>query len=158
VEFVEQHRRDALERGIIEDHVGEDALGHDLDAGLTGDLGPEANPVTDRVANGLAQRLGHAIGGGARGKPARFQDQDFAFLPPALLRQHQRHARGLAGAGRRNQHHGVALSQGCREPRQRLIDRKRLHAYFWHTGQKKVERPPCTMRRTVPEHPGVTQG
>ena len=25
----------------------------------------------------------------------------------------------------RDQHHGVALSQCCREPRQRLIDRKR---------------------------------
>ena len=34
VEFVEQYRGDALERGIIEDHVGEDALGHDLNAGL----------------------------------------------------------------------------------------------------------------------------
>jgi hypothetical protein len=31
-------------------------------------------------------------------------------------------------------------------------------AYFWHTGQKYVERPFCTMRFTVPLHPGVGQG
>jgi hypothetical protein len=28
----------------------------------------------------------------------------------------------------------------------------------WHTGQKKVERPPCTMRRIVPRQPCVGQG
>ena len=33
VEFVEQHRRDALERRIVEDQPREDALGDDLDAG-----------------------------------------------------------------------------------------------------------------------------
>ena len=32
VELVEQHRRDALERRIVEDHAGEHALGDDLDA------------------------------------------------------------------------------------------------------------------------------
>ena len=29
---------------------------------------------------------------------------------------------------------------------------------FWHTGQKKVERPDWTMRLTVPRQPGVWQG
>ena len=157
VEFVKQDRGDALERGVIEDQVGEDALGHDLDAGLARDLGAEANPVPDHVTDGFTQGLGHAVGGGARSESARFQHQDLALFRPALLRQHQRYARGLAGARRSDQHHGVALGQCRGEPRQRLIDRKRLHPYFWHTGQKNVERPPCTMRRTVPEHPGVTQ-
>ena len=32
----------------------------------------------------------------------------------------------------------------------------RLH--LWHFGQKKVERPFCTMRLTTPVQPGVTQG
>ena len=34
VEFVEQHRGDAVERRIVEDHAGEHALGDDFDAGL----------------------------------------------------------------------------------------------------------------------------
>jgi hypothetical protein len=29
--------------------------------------------------------------------------------------------------------------------------------HFWQTGQKNVDRPVCTMRLTVPGHPGVTQ-
>jgi hypothetical protein len=28
--------------------------------------------------------------------------------------------------------------------------------YFWHTGQKNVDRPTCTIRFTVPLQPGVT--
>jgi hypothetical protein len=30
--------------------------------------------------------------------------------------------------------------------------------HFWQTGQKKVERPVCTMRLIVPLQPGVGQG
>jgi hypothetical protein len=33
VEFVEQHRPDALQRGILEDHAREDAFGDHFDAG-----------------------------------------------------------------------------------------------------------------------------
>lgn len=29
---------------------------------------------------------------------------------------------------------------------------------FWQSGQKKVERPPCTMRFTTPRHPSVRHG
>jgi hypothetical protein len=31
-------------------------------------------------------------------------------------------------------------------------------AYLWHTGQKNVDRPLCTIRLTTPSHPCVTQG
>ena len=30
--------------------------------------------------------------------------------------------------------------------------------FLWHTGQKKVDRPDCTMRRITPPQPGVGQG
>ena len=64
-------------------------------------------------------------GGGARGQPARLQHQDFLILRPRLVEQHQRHARGLAGARRRHQHGGVVRAQRRGEPRQRLVDGKR---------------------------------
>ena len=48
VEFVEQHRGDAVERRIVEDQPGEDALGDDLDAGLARHLGAEAHPQARR--------------------------------------------------------------------------------------------------------------
>ena len=31
-------------------------------------------------------------------------------------------------------------------------------AGFWHIGQKKVERPPCVIRRTTPRQPGLRHG
>lgn len=44
-----------------------------------------------------------------------------------------------------------------------LVPRSEVEAaefavHRWHTGQKKVERPPCTMRRIVPRQLGVGQG
>ena len=39
-----------------------------------------------------------------------------------------------------------------------LATRYSLLAHFWHTGQKNVERPVCTMRRMVPLQPGVGHG
>ena len=125
VKFVEQNRGDALERRIVEDQVSEDPLGDDLDAGRARDLGAEANPVAHGLADRLAKRCSHAVGGGARRQAARFQHQYFAILRPRLAREHQRDAGGLAGAGRRDQHGGVALSQHRCELRQRIVDRQR---------------------------------
>ena len=100
VEFVEQHGGDAGEFRIVEDEPREDALGDDFDAGLARDLRAEAHAQADGLADLLAQRLRHARGGRARGDPARFQHEDLSVLRPGFLRQHQRDARGLAGAGR----------------------------------------------------------
>ena len=65
----------------------------------------------------LAERRRHALGGGARGEPARLQHQDFLVRRPRLVEQHQRHARGLAGAGRRDQHGGIAAAAAPRSAR-----------------------------------------
>ena len=67
VEFVEQNGRHAIERGIVEDHAGEHALGHDLDACAFRDEAREAHAQADRLANLFPKRRGHAGGGGASG-------------------------------------------------------------------------------------------
>ena len=85
----------------------EHALGDHLDARALGNLRAEAHAQADGVAHLLAQGRRHARGGGARGQPARLQHQDFLILCPRLVEQHQRHARGLAGARRRHQHGGI---------------------------------------------------
>ncbi len=104
VEFVEQHGSDAVEHRIVEDEPGENSLGDDFDAGLARDFGAEAHPQAYRVADAFAERRRHALGGGARGEPARLEHQDAAVFRPILAGQHQRHPRGLAGARRRHQH------------------------------------------------------
>ena len=71
VEFVEQHRRDALQLGIVEDQAGEHAFGDDLDAGPRRDFRAEAHALADGVAGALAQGVRHAVGRRARGSSTR---------------------------------------------------------------------------------------
>ena len=111
MELVEDHRSNAVERGVVEDHAGEHALGDNLDPGLRRDLLLQADAVADGLADLLAERLGHAAGGGAGGEPARLQHQDAAILPPGRVEQRQGHTRRLAGAGRRHQHGVVSALQ-----------------------------------------------
>ena len=73
-----KHGGDAVEHRIVEHQPGEDALGDDLDAGLPRDFRAEPHPQAHRFADALAERLGHALGGGARRQPARFEHQDAA--------------------------------------------------------------------------------
>ena len=70
------------------------------------------------------KRLRHAVGGGARRDPARFQHEDFSRRP-RFLAQHQRHARGLAGAGRRDQHGDIRRPQRRSQRGQGFVDGKR---------------------------------
>ncbi len=125
VKFVEQHGGDAVERGIVEHEPREHAFGDDLDARAFGDFRTETHAQTDRIADLLAQRRGHAGRRGAGGQPARLQHQNLLVFRPWLVEQHQRHARGLAGAGRRHQHGGIVRRERGGQPRQRVVDRKR---------------------------------
>ena len=124
VKFVEQHRGDAAELGIVEDLAGENPLGHHFDARGARHLGAEAHAVADGFAGALAQRLRHALGAGASGDPPRLQHDDLFALRPGLIEQRQRHPRGLAGPGRRHQHRGVAALQRAREIVEHRVDRK----------------------------------
>ena len=126
VEFVEQHRGDAVERRIVEDQPREHAFGDDLDAGAcatpssrSARAGPTVSPtLSPSVA---AMRSAAARAASRRGSSTRI----FLSAAHGSSSQHQRHARGLAGARRRHQHGGVALPQRRGQPRQRLVDRER---------------------------------
>ncbi len=111
VKLVEQHGGDAVEAGVVENETGEHALGDHLDAGAARDLGAEAHAIADGVADALAERLRHALGGGARGEAPRLQHQDLLVRRPRLAGQHQRNPRRLAGARRRHQHGDIASRQ-----------------------------------------------
>ena len=112
MELVEQHRRDAFQLRIVEDHPRENAFGDDFDAGAGGDFGLHPHPHADRAADLLAERLRHAGGGRARGEAARFEHDDPAPCGPRLVHQRQRHARRLARARRGDEHGGVCVAQG----------------------------------------------
>jgi hypothetical protein len=161
MEFVEQDGGDAFEHRIVENKPAEHALGDDLDPRARRHFRAEAHAQAYGLADLLAQRFGHAFGGGARRQPPRFQHQDApaflrrsligrslrpSFLCPGFLRQHEWHARGLAGARRGHQHGGIACAQSRREFRQRGIDRQRRGeghgALYRHSGPRTKVRGP----------------
>ena len=124
VELVEQHRRDALERGIVEDHAREHALGDDLDAGALRDEALQPHAQADRLADLLAQGRRHAGGGGAGGETARLEQDEALALRPRLVEQRERRARRLARAGRRDEHGARMRGERRRRARQRVVDRQ----------------------------------
>ena len=93
---------------------------------------PKPHPQADRLADAFAERMRHPLCRRAGGKPARFQNQDTAACGPRLFGKNERHPRGLAGAGRRDQNGGVALAQRFSEFRQRNVDRewRKFHSSF----------------------------
>ena len=124
VKFVEQHGGDAVEFGVVENLPREDALGHDFDPGGARNLRAETNAIADGLAGAFAERLRHPFGAGAGRDPARLQHDDLFALQPGRVEQRQRHPRGLAGAGRRDQHRGVVRRERLREFIEHDVDRE----------------------------------
>ncbi len=124
MEFVEQDGADALQPRIVENHPGEDALGHDLDSGVRADPALQTRAITDGFSGLLAQTGGHAIGGGARGQSSRLQNQNPAARQPRLIQQSQRHDRGLARARRGRQDDRRGLGQGGLQRLQNGVNRQ----------------------------------
>ena len=122
MEFVEQDGRDALQRGIVKDHPGEDALGHDLDAGFCGNARLQAHAQAHRLADALAQRLGHALRGGARRQPAWLEQDDLAALCERLAQQDERDTRRLARAGRCHHHEPCRVEKRGAQGVEHLVD------------------------------------
>ena len=123
--FVEQHAGDALERRIVEDHAREDAFGDDLDARSRRDFRFEAHPQADRFADILAERRRHAARRRAGGETSRLQQNELAALRPVGVEQRERHARGLAGAGRRDDDKIGRRLKRRADLRQHVVDRQR---------------------------------
>jgi hypothetical protein len=124
VHLVEEHRGDALQRRVVEDHADEDAGGDQLDAGVAGHLRVVADAVAYRAADRLAANFGDARGGGARGQAARLDDDDSSVAAPRGGEQRRRHAGRLAGAGRRDEDGGVAGLQSGKQGREDGFDRE----------------------------------
>ena len=149
VELVEQHRGDALERRVAEDHAGEHALGDHLDARARAGLRLQPHAVADRLADPLAQRLRHVRRGGARGQPARLQHDDLAAPGPVLVQQGERDPGRLAGAGRGDEHGAALRAQGRAQIGNRLFDRQHAAVHSMAAAARRsfgLTRPPWPVR------------
>ena len=126
VELVEEHGGDASEFRVVEDHAGENALSHDLDARLDGDFGLEPHAQTDRLADVFLQRRGEPLRRGAGGEASWFEQDQPAIAAPGRVEQSQRHARGLARAGRRDEHEIGLLAKRSVQLWQDVVDRQAI--------------------------------
>ncbi len=78
VELIEDDGVDALERGIGDEAAGEDAFGHEAQAGVGAGALFEADLVPDGFADDFAKLRGDPARGHAGGDAARFEDEDLA--------------------------------------------------------------------------------
>ena len=126
VELIKNDEPDVLQFGIGLQPARENAFGQHLDAGLRRNPAVKANAVTDGLSRRLAEQMRHARTGGTRRQPARLQYQDGATGEPGFIQQRERNVSGLAGAGRRLQHHGLVRGEGLAQRRQDFVDREFL--------------------------------
>ena len=131
VKFVEQHRGDPVQLGIVQNLLREDAFGDDLDPGRARHFRAEPDAIADPLADRLPQRPGHPLGARPRGDPSRFQHDDAPAGEPRRVEQRQRHARGLARAGRRDQDRGIARGKRAGQRVENGIDRQRRGEGAW---------------------------
>ena len=136
VELVEHDRGDAGQRRLGQQAAQQDPLGDEANARVRPRPVLEAHRVADGLAGGLAQLGGDALGGQARRQAARLDDDDLAA--PAVqpgVEQRARHARGLAGARRRLDHHRARRAERGDDLGQLAVDRQGIHRTACADGQ-----------------------
>ena len=125
VELVEDHRADAGQFRIVEDHAGEDPLRDHLDPRRPRDLRAEADAQTHGLAHALAEGGGHALGRAAGSQAPWFEEDDPALgAEPWRIEKRQRDASGLAGSGGATEHRRRTGFERREKARQGRIDRE----------------------------------
>ena len=125
MEFVEEHAGDALKRRIVQDHAANTPSVTTSMRVLAEILDLEPHPQPDPFADALAERRRHAPRGGTRGEAARFEEDELV-ASPGRVEKRQRHARRLAGAGRRDKHEIGLLTERGVELWQNVVDRQAI--------------------------------
>ena len=149
VEFVEQHRGDAVQAGIVEDRANEHALGDHLDARAAGAAALETRLEPDGAAQRLAQRRRHPLRRRACRQPARLDDDEAPGLRPGLVEQRERQPRGLAGTRRGDEHQLRARGERGADGGEDVVDGE---------GHRRNARKPTPCRRTAASHVFDTPG
>ena len=111
--FVEQHANHTGQFGIADQHAGENAFGHHLNAGGCRRARIQPGAIANGLTNRLPQLLGHALGRGAGGKTTGRKQDELASAGPLFTEQRGRHRGSLACTRRRHQRHRVIAGQ-CR--------------------------------------------
>jgi hypothetical protein len=111
VHLVEQHSRHPFQARVGLDAAEENAFGQHQDAGGRGSLRVQPRRIADGSPDGLAGQLGHPLGRGA-GREAARREEQYLAAAPGLGEQSRGDGRGLAGAGRGDEHRVRPGAQG----------------------------------------------
>ena len=116
MELVEQDGVDADKFRVFKHHACEHAFGDHEDAGVAALAAVEPHGLPDGLPNVFVDQPGHPACCRPGRNASRFDQNDHAF---DLIQQMQRHQRGLARAGRSDQHRramgakrGIKVGQG----------------------------------------------
>ena len=113
VRLVDDDRVVLAEHPVAVDLVQQDAVGHQLDAGVLADPVGEAHLVADQPADLFAQLFGDALGDGAGRDASRLGVAD---ARAAELQQDLRQLRGLARPGLAGHDDDLVVADGSRCP------------------------------------------
>jgi hypothetical protein len=117
VKFVDDDGRDVGEERILLQVCRQDAFGDDDQPRVVDAAALEANVPADLPADGPAALACNPPRHRPGCHPARLQQQHLAAID-----ERRRHARGLAGARRRNQHRGAGAFEGLCDARDEGIN------------------------------------
>ena len=163
VEFVEQHRGDARRA------TGSSRIMRANTPSVTTsirvprrDQALQPHAQADRLADLLAERRRHALAPRRARRAGAARARRSCPCGEGFVEQRQRHARRLAGAGRRDQHRARPGAERGNEPRQGVVDRQR----FGESAHRaSIQRGPSEARRLIPSPvrekslpPGLTRG
>ena len=155
VDFVEQHRRHALQFRIGKNAVAEQTRRHHQKARRRRLLAVEARRIADRPADRFAHFLGNALGRRPR-REAPWREQPHRALAPWLAQQGRRDARRLARARRRDDD-GV----GLQEQRRHDVGQHRVDGQEGPGGRhrrlNRRGRPQRRRLRSAPPWPGCCE-
>ena len=124
VELVEDHEPRVGELRVREDAAREEPLREDEDARLARGPALEPDVVADETAEGVAREVGHPPRRGARGHPARLEEEDRPSREPRFVEERERDGRRLARAGRRDENRRRSRRERAAKLRQGFGDRQ----------------------------------
>jgi hypothetical protein len=150
MKLVEDHHRDAFERGVTLQPASQNSFCDDLDARVLAGPRFQARAEADGLADRFAEQLCHPRRDGPRREAPRLQHDDLAGLQRVPGQQRERHTGRLARARRCLQHHVCVRGDGRPQRGQCRVDRQ-TGLRVLHTGIVTQEvvtfRYPCTLRR-----------
>src|SRR5712692_2654777 len=142
VKFVEQYHLDLRQRPIILQPAQEDAFGDETDARAQAGYIVEANLIAHFRAQPAIPFPSDPRGDRPGRDATRLQHDDFLFRRQPGVQKHLRDLRGLARAGRSDQHEAIALAEPADDLRVELPDREMgLHGRNKETAGRDLPAP-----------------